>query len=374
MNTINETPETTSKLIPNSFQVPNWYVDVCMSLLMPSEIAILVFLMRKIFGWGKSSDRVSKRQIMQGTGLGSDAVDKALANLVRFGLVLRLAENHAQLNRGIEWGLQLDSELVDLAAMQERANIQREKGRAKTVSARQARREQGGGDVQQPHLETASVEQKSPAGGDVQQPGGGDDEQPGGGDVQHPTQNPIKPTIQNPPSLPTSLHTDEPGGREGWRFAQIAENNILNRKSIQALQTQFPDEQTLSQEFVALILYAFSDLGKGLNDSSGVSNAIRNLTASEPKFAPQKFRRLAKLGAQRLRELIDRDYAREDLGSSVEAQIYRSHFAHLSLERRNDLYYRLFGADAPERAAKPNTATESVLARRLKQSRKEHAS
>lgn len=370
MTTPANTTEHNSKIIPNSFQVPNYFVDTCMRYLHGNEMKCVTVISRKTFGWHKSSDRISKSQLMELTGLSKETIDEVMSNLVAFGLVIRVSENDAR-NRGTEWALQLDSDLIDIDAMIARQQQKRNTHRKQTASARKTRLQKGGGDVQQSPLKKASVEQKTVAGGDVEHTGGGNVQHMGGGDVQHPPQKPIKTTTQKPPSLQTSLHTDETGGREGWRFAQIAENNILNRKSIQALQTQFPDEQTLSQEFVALILYAFSDLGKGLNDSSGVSNAIRNLIAPEPKFAPQKFRRLAGLGAQRLRELIDRDYARADLGSSVEAQIYRSHFAHLSLERKNDLYYRLFGADAPELAAKPNTATESVLARRLKQSRKD---
>lgn len=304
---------------------------------------------------------------MQGTGLGSEAVDKALANLVRFRLVLRLAENQAQLNRGVEWGLQLESDLVDLEALRERANVRRKKGRAKTAPARRARQKRGGGGVRQPHLETASVEQKPAIGGDDEQLGGGDDEQQGGGVVHHLTQNPIKPTTQNPPSHRTSLRTYQTCGRAGWHFAHIAQNNQLNRKSMTDLQGHYADEHERACKFLGWILYAYSPQGKGLKDASGVSNAVRRLCAVEPQAPPHNFERLTKLGAQQLRELFDHDYTRQDLGNSVEAQIYRSHFAKLTLERKNDLYYRLFGEDAPAPAAKPRVAVETVLARRLKE-------
>lgn len=370
MTTPANTTEHNSKIIPNSFQVPNYFVDTCMRYLHGNEMKCVTVISRKTFGWHKSSDRISKSQLMELTGLSKETIDEVMSNLVAFGLVIRVSENDAR-NRGTEWALQLDSDLIDIDAMIARQQLKRNTHRQQTASARNTRLQKGGGDVQQSPLKKTSVEQKTVAGGDVEHMGGGNVQHIGGGDVQHTPQNPIKPTTQNPPSLPTSLHTDETGGREGWRFAQIAENNLLNRKSVADLRTRYPDEQERARKFLGWILYAYSAQGKGLRDASGVSNAITNLCAAEPQSPPRNFERLIKLGSQRLRELIDRDYTREDLGNSVEAQIYRSHFAHLSLERKNDLYYRLFGEDAPERAAKPNTATESVLARRLKQSRKD---
>jgi hypothetical protein len=118
------------------------------------------------------------------------------------------------------------------------------------------------------------------------------------------------------------------------------------------------DEQALSQNFLAWILYAFSPQGKGLTDKSGVSKAVKSLCAAQPELAPRNFLRLAKLGPQKLQDLFDKDYAREDLGKSIEANIYKTSFAKLDPERKSDLYFRLFGKDNPEPAVKPKK-TES---------------
>ena len=85
-----------SKILPNSFQTPNFFVDECMSLLTGNEFKCLSFLSRKTFGWQKRSDRISKSQIMAATGLANETVDKAMNSLVEFGLVLRVSENNPQ--------------------------------------------------------------------------------------------------------------------------------------------------------------------------------------------------------------------------------------------------------------------------------------
>ena len=177
-------PEPSSKIIPNSFQTPNFFVDECMSFLTGNEYKCLSFLARKTFGWQKRSDRISKSQIMEATGLGAETVDKAMCALVEFGIVLRLAENNAAKNNGVEWGLQMDGESIHFDLMRKRLLDQEERNRIKTSKARQQRMNQGGGDVEQPHLEKASVEQKTGGGGDVEQTGGRDVQQTGGGDVQ----------------------------------------------------------------------------------------------------------------------------------------------------------------------------------------------
>jgi len=110
------------------------------------------------------------------------------------------------------------------------------------------------------------------------------------------------------------------------------------------------DEQALSQNFLAWILYAFSPQGKGLTDTTGVGKAVKCLCATQPELAPNKFARLAKLDPQKLQDLFDKDYARDDLGKSIEADIYKTNFVQLDPERKSDLYFRLFGKDNPKPA------------------------
>jgi len=188
------TTDSSSKIIPNSFQTPNFYVDECMQYLTGNEVKCLIFIARKTFGWQKRSDRIAKSQIMEATGLGAETVDKAMCALVEFGIVLRLAENNAAKNNGVEWGLQMDGEAIRFDLMRKRLLDQEQRNRTKTSKARQQRANKGGGDVQHPHLEKASVEQKAEGGGVVQHTGGGDVGQTGGGVVGHPPQKPIKAT------------------------------------------------------------------------------------------------------------------------------------------------------------------------------------
>jgi hypothetical protein len=70
--------DTPSKIIPNSFQTPNFYIDECMQYLTGNEVKCLVFIARKTFGWQKRSDRVAKLQIIMATGLGNETTDKVM--------------------------------------------------------------------------------------------------------------------------------------------------------------------------------------------------------------------------------------------------------------------------------------------------------
>jgi hypothetical protein len=170
---------------------------------------------------------------------------------------------------------------------------------------------------------------------------------------------PLNQTLKTPPTQPAPVAEKTPeqpaqsGGRVGWSFSEIAENNALNPKGKADLQKIFADEQTLAEKFLAWILYAHSPLGRGLTDTTGVSKAVKSLCRAQPEFAPKKFERLVKLGPQGLRELFDRDYARLELGKSIEANIYRGSFKKLDAERKSELYFALFGQDNPEPAAKP---------------------
>jgi len=161
--------ETPSKIIPNSFQSPNFFVDECMALLTGNEYKCLTILARKTFGWQKRSDRVSKSQIAALTGIGLETVDAAMNALTEFGLVLRLAENNLR-NDGVEWALQTDDSLVRFDLMRARQATHEQRDRQKTEKARQTRIEKGVGMSNIPTSEKPSVEQKPVGGGDVQQP------------------------------------------------------------------------------------------------------------------------------------------------------------------------------------------------------------
>ena len=48
-----------SRILPNSFQMPNYYCDELLHLLNGPEIKVLVYAARRIFGFQKTSDRIS---------------------------------------------------------------------------------------------------------------------------------------------------------------------------------------------------------------------------------------------------------------------------------------------------------------------------
>ncbi len=162
---------TENKTIPNSFQTPNFYVDECMPYLTGNEIKCVLYIARKIFGWQKRSDRIAKSQIMESTGLGAETVDKVMVTLVEFGIVLRLAENNAAKNNGVEWALQMDSESIRFDLMLKRLHNQEERNRTKTHKARQQRASKGGGDVQHPPQKPIKATRKH---GNPEQPLGAD--------------------------------------------------------------------------------------------------------------------------------------------------------------------------------------------------------
>lgn len=152
-------------LIPNSYQTPNWLVDTVMRLLTGNEWKCIDVICRKTFGWQKRSDRIAKSQIMDLTGLGDDAIDTSMSNLVRFGLVVRVAENDVA-NRGVEWALQVDDDKINWGELSKRKTERTQGNVSRTQKARMVK---GGGVVEHPPLV----------------------EQPGGGVVQQPPQNPL---------------------------------------------------------------------------------------------------------------------------------------------------------------------------------------
>ena len=183
--------DTPSKILPNSFQTPNFFVDDCMALLTGNEYKCLSFVARKTFGWQKRSDRIAKSQIITATGLGHISVDKAMNTLVFFGLVIRVADNNSR-NLGNEWALQTDDNLVRFDLLLARQSGQAETNHKRTAKARLKSAEKGSED------ETDGGGGPVPQGGPVGQgeyvgqEGGTPVGQEGGGPVGQPPQKPIK--------------------------------------------------------------------------------------------------------------------------------------------------------------------------------------
>jgi phage replication O-like protein O len=79
----------TKMLIPNSFQVPNICVDDLLPYLKGTELKVLLFLIRKTFGWQKKEDRISLSQFAKGTGISRPYIVEALRQLHDCHLIFR---------------------------------------------------------------------------------------------------------------------------------------------------------------------------------------------------------------------------------------------------------------------------------------------
>lgn len=140
-----------SAFVVNAFQTPNAYVDEIMPHLSGEEWKVLTYATRRILGFQKRQDRISISQFTDGTknqdgevldsgtGLGIETVKNCLANLVSFGLMVRLQENDYKTNEGILWGLQWNSEKVNWEAIEARETKRTEANKKRIAKARSVR-------------------------------------------------------------------------------------------------------------------------------------------------------------------------------------------------------------------------------------------
>lgn len=163
-----------SNFIPNSFQFPNEISDQFMDVLTPEEWKVITYLARRTYGFSKMEDRVTLSQFSRGittrdgkrldggTGLSETAIKRALDELVRVGLVLRLEENNRHTNAGVLWKLQLDSDQINTDALNERREKQskdyqkRSTKRAETLAQKEIK------DPPTPLADTLQVESEAP--------------------------------------------------------------------------------------------------------------------------------------------------------------------------------------------------------------------
>jgi len=81
--------------LTQSFQCPNEYVDEFCAQLNSTEFKILIILVRKIFGWNKTSDRVSYEQLMSLTGIRDrNTIARGLKKLCELKLIEKAGKNH----------------------------------------------------------------------------------------------------------------------------------------------------------------------------------------------------------------------------------------------------------------------------------------
>lgn len=77
------------KLIPNSFQLPNAFVDDVMDKLSDPAVKIYLVITRKTRGWHKEFDSISLSQFERFTGKSRPTVTKCLQELIKAGLVVK---------------------------------------------------------------------------------------------------------------------------------------------------------------------------------------------------------------------------------------------------------------------------------------------
>lgn len=134
-----------SKFIPNSFQMPNAYVDLAMQYLTGDEFKVLVFTVRHIMGW---QERVSSRKAhislttyengyagMGGTGLSRQKVVNALKELETYGFLRRVSEG-AEYHKGTLWEL---SFTPNTTALKTRTASKLDVNRTRTDKARKTK-------------------------------------------------------------------------------------------------------------------------------------------------------------------------------------------------------------------------------------------
>lgn len=147
-----------SRIVPNTTQTPNVYIDRVMHLLDEAELKTLLYAVRRILGFHKEWDYISLSQFMggngrldedgepleYGTGLTKTTQIKVLGQLVDFGLLIEAGDNKS--NSGKKWALQLDDRRIDWDALWDRYEGRKTRGRKRTRPARTAaaaRQQQG---------------------------------------------------------------------------------------------------------------------------------------------------------------------------------------------------------------------------------------
>lgn len=80
---------------PNYTQIPNVIFDHWMAILSPSEFKVLLCICRKTFGWNKTADNISSRQIESTTGLSKHTVTAAIEKLILHNLIIKIKSKTA---------------------------------------------------------------------------------------------------------------------------------------------------------------------------------------------------------------------------------------------------------------------------------------
>ncbi|MBF7693982.1 replication protein [Acinetobacter pollinis] len=99
--------------IPNSFQLPNAFVDEAMSRLSPTANMLYIVIVRKTRGWQKNEDAISLSQFEKITGLSRKTVIKALNELISYGFVEEYEQKNAKAPKSYSLNTSVFSTLVE---------------------------------------------------------------------------------------------------------------------------------------------------------------------------------------------------------------------------------------------------------------------
>lgn len=83
------------------FKCPNNLIDEILPHVSGEELKIIIFLQRKTAGWQKTVDRISRSQIILGTGLSEATVKRKLKSLSDRGILCKVSEGTGR--RSSEW-------------------------------------------------------------------------------------------------------------------------------------------------------------------------------------------------------------------------------------------------------------------------------
>ncbi|WP_353173089.1 replication protein [Acinetobacter rudis] len=79
-----------SRFVPNSFQVPNAFVDEVLNKISDAACKLYLVVCRKTRGWNKEYDSISLTQFEEITGKSRPTVIKSVRELVKVGLLVEL--------------------------------------------------------------------------------------------------------------------------------------------------------------------------------------------------------------------------------------------------------------------------------------------
>jgi hypothetical protein len=240
-----------SKIVPNTTQTPNLYLDRLLMLLDEGELKTLLYAVRRTLGFHKGSDRISTSQFMNGnghrgedgelveygTGLTKSTQLAVLERLTAFGLLVEVAPNEA--NKGIEWALQLDERKVQWDVLRERYEQRKEKGRSRTKRGRvaaSAKRQQGGLFIEPPGRSNQQTTSGSTIRPPVVQP------------LDHQAVYPLDPQKKDrkPVGKPVRKEEDDPNLNEAWgMLLEFCEEEMETAVKIWQLQTAFSEKSKI---------------------------------------------------------------------------------------------------------------------------------